>query len=185
MLYTISLYLHIVGALVLFCAVGIEWMILTNLRKSSSREGILTWLKHFPILKNFFMTAFFLLLIPGIYMMIEIWQSAGFVIIGIIGLIVLSISGRFLSGGRIMAIRAGAMQSESESPLSKLLTRTRDSYLWDTFLIRLGAALGIVCTMTFKTDVVDSIIIIVVGGLLGFLAGKMSKSPEAVLKTES
>ncbi len=132
MLYTISLYLHIVGALVLFSAVGIEWMILTNLRKSVSRENIITWLKHFPILKNFFMAAFFLLLIPGIYMMIEIWQSAGFVIIGIIGLITLSISGRFLSGGRIMAIRTGAMQSESESPLSSLLDKTRDSYLWDT-----------------------------------------------------
>jgi len=185
MLYTITLYLHIVGALILFCAVGIEWMILTNLRKSSSRENILSWLNHFLILKNFFMIAFFLLLIPGIYMMVNIWHSAGFVEIGIIGLVALSISGRFLSGGRIMVIRSGAAQTESESPLHDLLNKTRDSYLWDTFLIRTGAALGIVLMMTFKTDLVDSIIIFVIGGALGFLIGKISKAPEVLQKAEA
>ena len=128
------------------------------------------------------MAAFFLLLIPGIYMMIEFYHSAGFVIIGIIGLIVLSISGRFLSGGRIMAIRTGAMQSESESPLSGLLDKTRDSYLWDTFLIRVGAAFGIVCTMTFQTNFIDSIIVIVIASLLGFLVGKMSAATEVIQK---
>ena len=185
MLYTISLYLHIVGALVLFSAVGIEWMILTNLRKSSTREGIGGWLGNFLILKNIFMTAFFLLLIPGIYMMAAIWQSAGFAIIGIIGLIVLSISGRFLSGSRLTAIRESLPKSESEVPLSDLLNKTRDSYLWDTFLIRLGAALGIVCTMTFKTDIVDSIILIIAGSILGFLVGKMSKGSEILQKAEA
>ena len=185
MLYTISLYLHIVGALVLFSAVGIEGIILSNLRKSQTRENILSWLSNFLIIKNIFMISFFLLLIPGIYMMIEIWQSAGFVIMGIIGLITLSIMGRFLSGGRIMAIRTGAFQSESEVPLSQLLPKTRDSYLWDTYLLRVGAALGIVYTMTFKTDLVDSIIIIVIGCILGFLVGKLSKAPEILQKAEA
>ena len=180
MLYTISLYLHIVGALVLFSAIGIEWLSLYNLRKSETRESIITWLSHFIIIKNFFMTAFFLLLIPGIYMMAEFYHSAGFVIIGIIGLVVLSISGRFLSGSRLMAIRTAAAKSESEFPLSDILNKTRDKYLWDTFLLRVGAALGIVYTMTFQTDLVDSIIVIVIGGLLGFLVGKMTSSADGI-----
>ncbi len=182
MLYTISLYLHIVGALILFSAVGIEWMVLTNLRKSTSREGILSWLSIFPKLKNFFMTAFFLLLIPGIYMMLDIWHSAGFVVVGIIGLILLSISGRALSGSRLMAIGKAAAQSESESPLSELLIKVRDPYLWTSFLIRTGAAFGIVYMMTVKTDILDSIIIIAIGCVLGFLAAKMSGSNEVLEK---
>ncbi len=53
-------------------------------------------------------------------------------------------------------------------------------------LIRVGAALGIVYTMTFKTDLVDSIIlIIVIGCILGFLVGKMSKAPEVLQKAEA
>ncbi len=182
MLYTISLYLHITGALVLFSAVGIEWMCLTNLRKCESRENILTWLKHSSVLRKFFSTAFFLLLIPGLYMMFDIWQNAAFAIIGIIGLLTLSISGGAVSGKRLAAIGKAAAQSETESPTSELLFKVKDKFFWNSFLIRTSTALGIVFLMTFKTDLFNSLIVILISIILGYLAGKIS-NPSKVAQT--
>jgi hypothetical protein len=184
MLYTISLYLHIVGALTMFFAIGIEWMCLVNLRKSRTRENILTWLNCFSMLKKIFPIAFLLLLIPGIYMMTEIWVNAAWAILGIIGLISLSISGSVLSGKKMIAVKMEAVKSENEFPLSKLLLKVGDKYFWNSFLIRGFTAVGIVFLMTFKTNLADSLIVLAVSILLGYLTGQMTKSPVLLVKTE-
>ena len=184
MLYTISLYLHIVGALILFSAVGIELMCLTNLRKAGTRDSIILWLNNFSILRKFFTTAFFFLLISGIYMMIDIWQTAAFAYIGIIGLLALSISGGAVSGKRIEAIGKSAAKGEAELPLSELILKSRDKFLWNSFLIRLFTALGLVFIMTFKTNLVNSIIAVLIALLIGFMGGKISKSPELLQEAE-
>jgi hypothetical protein len=184
MLYTISLYLHITGALVLFSAIGIEWMCLTNLRKCESRENIRTWLNHSSVLRKFFSTAFFLLLIPGLYMMFDIWQNAAFAIIGIIGLLVLSISGGAVSGKRLAAIGKAAAKSEAESPTFELLLKVKDKFFWNSFLIRTCVALGIVFLMTVKTDFTNSLIVISISIVLGYLAAKISNPSEAVQRAE-
>jgi hypothetical protein len=182
MLYTISLYIHIVGALVLFSAVGIEWLCLTSIRKAETREAVRSWLGNFLILKKFFGIAFLLLLISGIYMMADIWRTAAFAVYGIIGLLVLSVSGRFLSGKKMAAIGAAAFQNESEFPLSDLLLKVRDKSLWESFLIRTFTAFGLVFLMTFKTNFFDSTIVIVIAILIGYLFGKVSKSPQVLQK---
>lgn len=184
MLYTISLYLHIVGALTLFFAVGIEWMCLINLRKSETRENVFTWLNYFSVLKKIFPISFFLLLIPGIYMMTEIWMNAAWAIFGIIGLLSLSISGSILSGKKMIAIKKEAAKSEDEFPLSKLLQKVKDKYFWNSFLIRGFVAVGIVFLMTFKTNFVDSVIVLAVSILLGYITGQVTKSPVLLPKTE-
>lgn len=184
MLYTISLYVHIVGALVLFSAVGIEWLCLTNLRKSGTREAVRSWLGNFLLLKKIFGIAFLLLLLSGLYMMFDLWQSAAFAIFGIVGLIALSISGRFLSGKRMAVIGAEAFKNESESPLSALLFKVRDKFLWESFLIRTFTAFGIVFLMTFKTNLADSTIVILTAIFLGYLSGKLSGSPKSLPKAE-
>jgi hypothetical protein len=184
MLYTISLYLHIVGALTMFFAIGIEWMCLVNIRKSETRESILTWLNCFSMLKKIFPIAFFLLLIPGIYMMTEVWVDAVWAIFGIIGLLSLSISGSVLSGKKMIAIKKEAVQGEDAFPISKLLPKVRDKYFWNSFLIRGFVAAGIVFLMTFKTNFVDSVIVLAVSILLGYLAGQVTKSPVLQPKPE-
>jgi hypothetical protein len=183
-MYTVALYLHIMGALILFSAVGIEWMCLSNLRKSETREGIISWLKNFAVLKKLFMTAFFFLLIPGIYMMAEIWVDAAWAILGIAGLLALSISGSVLSGKKLLAIKKTLAQSETEFPLSKLLLKVRDNYFWYSFLIRACTAFGIVFLMTFKTNFADSIIVLAIAILIGYMTAKITRTPELEQETE-
>jgi len=184
MLYTVSLYLHIVGALVMFFAVGIEWLCLVNLRKSGTRESILLWLNNFSILKKLFAVSFFLLLIPGIYMMTEIWVDAAWAILGIIGLISLSISGSVFSGKKMIDIKKKAAHGETEFPLSKLSAKVRDNYFWNSYLIRAFAALGIVFIMTFKTGFLDSIIVLAASVLIGYATGKVTQTSELQQKAE-
>lgn len=184
MLYTVSLYLHIVGALIMFFAVGIEWLCLLNIRKAETRENILGWLKNFAVLKKLFAVSFFLLLIPGIYMMTEIWVDAAWAILGIIGLLSLSISGSVLSGKKMIDIKKKAALGETEFPLSKILTKVRDNYFWNSFMIRGFTALGIVFIMTFKTGFLDSIIVLAAAVLIGYATGKATQLPELQRQTE-
>ncbi|MEO8399274.1 MAG: hypothetical protein ABI550_05580 [Ignavibacteriaceae bacterium] len=184
MLYTIFVYLHIVGALVLFSAMGIEWLCLTNLRKSSTHESIMLWLKNAMVLRKFFTTAFFLLLISGVYMMFELWHNAGFAIIGLIGLLALAITGGAVSGKKLGEIAKSAAQDEAVMSLPELINKVHAPFFWESFIIRTFAALGIVYTMKFKTDLVDSIIAVVIGIVVGFIIAKASESPKAVKQTE-
>ena len=184
MLYTVSLYLHIVGALIMFFAVGVEWLCLSNIRKAETRENILGWLKNFAVLKKLFAVSFFLLLIPGIYMMTEIWVDAAWAILGIIGLLSLSISGSVLSGKKMLDIKKKAVLGETEFPLSKILTKVRDNYFWNSFMVRGFTALGIVFIMTFKPGFLDSIIVIAIAGLIGYVTGKATQSSEPEPKAE-
>jgi hypothetical protein len=113
-------------------------------------------------------------------MMTEIWQDAAFAIFGIIGLLSLAISGSILSGKKMIAIKKEA----AEFPLDKLIAKVRDNYFWTSFMVRGFAALGIVFLMVFKTDFVNSIIILSISILAGYLIGKISKSPVLIQQME-
>ena len=51
-------------------------------------------------------------------------------------------------------------------------------------MVRGFSALGIVFIMTFKTGFLDSIIVLAVAALLGYVTGKVTQSSEPELKAE-
>lgn len=172
MLYSISLFLHITGVILLFSAVGIEWLCFVNMRMSESKENICGWFTHAKILKRLFPMSSTLILITGLYMAIDVWKDAGWVVMGFIGLLAIAISGGVISGKRITAIETVAINDE-DKPFKEIKDMINDNFLWNSLMIRTATGLGIVYIMTLKTDLIDSIIVLLISVIIGFILAKV------------
>jgi hypothetical protein len=184
MLYSISLFLHITGALALFAALGIEWLCFVNLRRSETKDSICEWINQASILKRLFPIASILLLITGIYMSIAVWKDAGWVIIGFIGLVALAIAGGVVTGKKFDAIK-NAAEKGNEPPLPEVLKMINDKSMWTSLHVRTAIVLGIVYIMTLKTDLLDSMIVLVIAAILGFIFAKITESSKEIQKAEA
>jgi hypothetical protein len=79
--YSIALYLHIVGALGFFVALGLEWTGLSQLRSVMTIEQVRGWM---GILKNVRKVGFVSMLttvITGIYLMVRVWGGEAWIIV--------------------------------------------------------------------------------------------------------
>src|SRR2546430_9068061 len=67
-IYSIVLYLHIVGALLLFVAMGIEFMTVSRLRSAATAEQARDWLSVLGSMRVIGPVALVTILVPGLYM---------------------------------------------------------------------------------------------------------------------
>jgi hypothetical protein len=74
MFYKIALFLPVIGALMLFASMTIEWKFIINIRKSNVLENIKVSISNYPRLTKIGPISIFLILIPGIYMMAAVWK---------------------------------------------------------------------------------------------------------------
>jgi hypothetical protein len=74
--YTIALFLHIVGALGFFAALGLEWMSLYHLRRAATVEQVRSWMGVTSTVGRIGMPSMLTLLAAGLYMMVTVWGGA-------------------------------------------------------------------------------------------------------------
>jgi hypothetical protein len=165
-IYSIALFLHIVGALGLFVAIGLEWASLSNLRRVETGSLAREWFKLFASLRRLYPFSWTLILIPGFYMAATVWRGVAWISIALASVVLLVVLGAAL-GGRLLAPVGRALSAES-GPLSTDLRQQIDKpLLWASLRTRTAIALGIVFLMTAKPDLIGSSITMVVAVLLG------------------
>jgi hypothetical protein len=168
-LYSVALFLHIMGALGLFVALGLEWTSLLNLRRASTSDQAREWLKLYASLRRLYPLSWLLILIPGFYMAATAWGGAAWISIALGAVILLVILGIAL-GGRLMAPVGQALSSESGPLSASVRQRISNPLLWASLWIRTAIALGIVFLMTVKPDLYGALITMGVAILLGLVA---------------
>ena len=72
-LYAIAVFLHIVGALGLFAALGLEWASLLNLRRATAAGQAREWARVLASLRTVAAPAVVTLLVTGIYLTATRW----------------------------------------------------------------------------------------------------------------
>lgn len=171
--YSISLFLHIVGALGFFAALGIEWLVIHQLRRATTAEGVRDWLRIGVGGRKFGMISMVLLLAAGIYMMNEVWGHAtawinvSFWSIVLLGILIVPI------GRRLKAIEA-AVQTETGPLSARYAELLRHPLLMIAIRARVGVALGIIFLMTVKPNTTESVLTIGIGALAGILLGVLT-----------
>lgn len=165
-LYSIALFLHIVGALVLFVALGLEWTSLLYLRRAATTEQAREWLKIFTSLRRLYPISWIVILIPGFYMAATVWGGVAWITVALAAVILLAVLGAALAGRRMAAI--GQSVAGESGPLSATLhSRLEDPLLWASLRVRTAIALGIVFLMTVKPGLIGALITMGVAVLLG------------------
>lgn len=90
-LYSISLFLHIVGALLLFAALGLEWAACFGVRRAASTSQAQEWVRLQGSARLVGGPAALLLLLTGIHMSATQWGPQGWIIVGLAGMVVLAV----------------------------------------------------------------------------------------------
>ena len=65
---SVVLFTHVVGVLVLFIGIAIEWLSLESLRRSTTSEHAASWVRLYGLLPRVYGVAFALILVSGIYL---------------------------------------------------------------------------------------------------------------------
>jgi peroxiredoxin len=140
-LYPFAVYLHILGAFGLFAALMLEWLAITQLRRSTSSAASATWSQALSIARRIGPPSMGLLLVPGVAMALTRWNFPAWPAVAL--------------GGMSLMVAVG------------LLLSRRPTLAVTSVEVRLAIALGIVALMVFKPDLVSSLIVLVATISLG------------------
>jgi ABC-type multidrug transport system fused ATPase/permease subunit len=172
------LFLHIIGAAGLFLGLGIEGVTLKFLSRASTTEQVLGLGPSFKLLRITFSVSALLLLLPGIYMVERGWGWSGWVIVGLIMLVVLSGAGSM--GGKKIGELMKSLSNSTGTLSSEVREKLSASFLHKSYKTRIILVIGTMFIMTMKTDWLMSIVTILIAFLIGLLITGMSgKSQEA------
>ena len=164
-LYSIALFLHVVGAIGVFGALALEWAGLANLRRARTAEQVREWAGLYRVIRPLGAASVVALLVFGIYMTAVSWGPTAWIGIGFLSLLIIAVVGA-VSGirlGRILAL-LGARQGPLGDAIREQL---RATMFVASVRIRTAVALGVVLLMTAKPDLVVSILVIAVALGLG------------------
>src|SRR3989441_5292781 len=165
-IYSIVLYLHILGALLLFVAMGIEFLTVSRLRSAGTAEQAREWLGVLGSIRMIGPVALVTILLPGLYMAATSAGWEGWNILALVAMVVIAALGAASNASRMPAI--GRSIGPLRGPLPpEARARLGDRIVWSSILTRIGIGLGIVLLMTLKPDLVGSAVALVAFALAG------------------
>lgn len=177
-LYPFLIFLHVLGAVGIFAATGIEVAAHRRLRRADTVERALSEtgiLERPPAAAHLGMVA---VLVTGIWMMVARWGPEPWMVTALIGIAVNI--GLFLTLTRSALRRLEAALSEvprepGQAWRELLHEPALDLSLW----LRLAVLVGIVGLMTLKPALLGSVILMATAVVAGLIAGLRSGPPPA------
>ena len=166
---TVVLFLHIVGVLGLFVALGLEWIGLRQVQSAMVLEQVRAWMGIFKGMRGFGFASMGTAVITGVYLMVTDIGLIPYVYISILALILMIFLSIVITGPRMVAIGqasvmgngtlSGAFYRSANSPLLSLSIQTR-----------IAIALGIVFLKITKPGLTGSLLAIGIAIVLGIAA---------------
>jgi hypothetical protein len=147
--YTIALFLHVLGALGMFAALGIEWAAAGPLQRATDIVQARPWIGVLRSLRRVAGPSVVTLLVTGIYMVASTASGRQpWIGLGLLGLVLLALLGGGITGRRMAAIARDLDAASTKSDSLRL--RLKDPVLAFSLRLRTTVATGIVFLMTIK-----------------------------------
>jgi len=141
--FSIALFLHIVGALGVSVALGIEWLGMSQIRRATVIQQIRGILSVVKSTNRFGFVSMLTTFITGIYMVLAAIGWVSWILVTLGALVLLIVLARALTAPR-MADIGRALSSEKE-PLSPTFHNlVNDPILWISIQTRVAIVLGII-----------------------------------------
>jgi hypothetical protein len=167
--YSIALFLHIVGVLGLFVALGLEWTGLWQIRSAMTPEQVRGWMIILKSVRKFGFASMLTAVITGFYMMVTVWDGEAWIYVSLAALVLVIALSVVLTGPRMAAI--GQALPKERAPLSPSFHNLANQpLLWISIQTRIAIALGIVFLKIAKPDLGGSLLIIGVAIVLGVVS---------------
>src|SRR5215831_11951225 len=171
-LYTLALFLHIIGAIGTFIGVSVWLFAAMALRRAQSVGQVRALTSLIQPSGVLAILSILLLGVAGFYMAITVWgERATWIIVATISFLLLAPFGVFVIDPRLRALaKAAATLPDGPLPAS-LAVRARDPLVEMGLSGYIAVLLGIVYLMTNKPPLLDSILAMVVATVIGLVAG--------------
>ncbi len=164
--YSIALFLHIVGAVGFFVALGLEWTGLWQTRSAMTPEQVRGWMGILKSVRKVGFASMLTTVISGIYMMVTDWGGVAWIYVSLGALVLVIVLSVALTGPR-MAVIGQALATEKVPVSQTFHSLANHPLLWISIQTRVAIALGIVFLKTAKPDLGGSLITIGVAIVLG------------------
>jgi hypothetical protein len=164
--YSMSLFLHIVGALALFAAFGLEWAGLYGLHRATVAGQVREWARLLGAPRFVGGPAALTVLITGIYLSATRWGAQGWIVVALAAMVVIAVLGAALTGRRAGAI-VRALPAEDAPIPAALDRRLHDPVLTLSIALRTALFLGIVFVMSTKPSTAGALTAMVVALIAG------------------
>jgi hypothetical protein len=169
--YSIAVFLHIVGALGIFAAIGLEWAGLANLRRASGTTQVREWIKLLAAPRTVGGPSALLVLVSGIYMSATRWGPQAWTILALGGMVLIAALGAAVGGRRAAAI-ARALPAEAGPVSPTLGQRLDDPALTVSLWTRTALLFGIVFLMSVRPSWGGGLAAMGIALLLGIAASR-------------
>jgi hypothetical protein len=172
-LYSIALFLHIVGALGLFAALALEWGSLYNLRRAYSMSQFWESARLLGGLRLVGGPSALTLLVTGFYLGAARWGGQGWIVLSLLGLVLMAVIGATVTGRRLGAIMKAA-PDDGQMP-ANLLASLRDPVFLVSAWLRTGLGLGVIFLMSIKPGAAAAALVLVVAASAGLAVGLVAR----------
>jgi uncharacterized membrane protein len=165
-IYSIALFLHIVSALGLSVALGLEWTSLRQIQNATLPEQVRPWMGVLKSTNKVGFPSMLTMVITGIYMMLAEWGWVAWVFVTMGSLVLVIALSVALSRPRMVAI-GQALAKEKESVSQTFHNLVNQPILWISIQTRIAIVIGIVFLKIVKPDLGGSLLTIGVAIVLG------------------
>jgi hypothetical protein len=162
----IALFLHIVGALGVSLALGLEWIGLRQIRTAMFPEQVRTWMGIFKSVRQVGFISMLTTVITGIYMIMTYWGGKPWIIVTMGSLILVIVLAQALTAPRMAAI-GRVLATEKGSVPQTFHKLVNDPILWISIQTRVALILGIIFLKIAKPGLGGSLLTISVAIILG------------------
>lgn len=168
--YSVSLFLHIVGALGLFAVLGVEWAGLAQLRRAAGAAQARESVRLLSGPRTVGGPASLLILLTGIHMTATRWGPRGWIVVGLVGMVVIAVLSVAVSSRRTGAIVRVLPTGDGPIPPA-VRQRLRDPVLPLALRVRTALFLGVVFLMATEPGTGPSLAVLAVAVVAGIAAG--------------
>jgi protein-S-isoprenylcysteine O-methyltransferase Ste14 len=168
-IFSIALFLHIVGALGVSVALGLEWIGLSQISKATIPDEIRAILRVVKSTTRFGFVSMFSTVITGIYMVLTALGWIPWILVVIGALILVIALTRVLTAPR-MATMGQALATEKGLVSQTFYNLVNDPILWISIQTRVTIILGIVFLKIGKPDLDGSLLTIGIAIVLGIVS---------------
>jgi hypothetical protein len=177
--YSIALFLHVVGALGVFVALGLEWTGLRQIQSAATSEQVRSWMRLPKSARRVGIASMLTILVTGFYMMATVWGGAAWIIVALGALVLMIVLAAALTGPRMAAI-GRTLTAEHRPEFHTIQRLTNHPLLWISIRTRVAVSLGIVFLMTVKPDQRGALLAIGFAAVLGMASSIPLPSRERV-----
>lgn len=173
-IYTLMLFVHIVGAIGTFIGVGVWLFAALALRRAQQVGQIRVLTSLIQPSGVLAIVSILFLGVAGFYMAIAVWgEKATWIIVATISFVLLAPFGTFVIDPRLRAL-AKAAAAAPDGPLpDALAVRTHDPLAGIGLSVYICVLLGIVFLMTNKPPLAASVLAMIVATVLGLASGAL------------